>query len=591
MCIVAPFPCDRQRTVTRAPRTLSGREPLHLPQQETVMTPQPLHRTITRTKQLALSGMCALVLTLPLMSSPVAAQDPEQPRVTEPPPQDPPRIAALKQSVVAEVEQRAKMVQEIVDMVFSFGELGYQEVETSRYLTGLLEREGFTVQRGISDMPTAWVAKWGSGSPVIALGSDIDGIPKASQKPGVAYREPIVEGAPGHGEGHNSGQAVNIVAALAMKEIMERDGMQGTIMLWPGTAEELVGAKAYFVRDGLFENVDAVLFSHVSSNLSVSWGSQRANGLISVEYTFNGQAAHSAGSPWRGRSALDAVELMNVGWNFRREHLRYQQRSHYIISNGGDQPNVVPSVASVWYYFRETDYPGMMNMWAIGDSIARGAAMMTGTELQPPRILGTAWPQHFSKPIATAMHANIQRVGLPEWSEDDQRFARAVQEEAGGTPRGLAQNIGPLSDPIPESQKTGGGSDDIGDVSWVVPTVTLRYPANIPGLPGHSWYDAIAMATPIAHKGSLQGAKVQAMMLVDLFANPQLVQDAKRYFNEVQTANMKYTPVLRPTDKPATELNENVMARYRELMRPFYYDPAKYRTYLEQLGVVYPQVR
>ena len=206
----------------------------------------------------------------------------------------------------------------------------------------------------------------------------------------------------------------------------------GTLMLWPGTAEELVGAKAYFVRDGLFENVDAVLFSHVSSNLSVSWGSQRANGLISVEYTFNGQAAHSAGSPWRGRSALDAVELMNVGWNFRREHLRYQQRSHYIISNGGDQPNVVPSVASVWYYFRETDYPGMMHMWAIGDSIAQGAAMMTGTELLPPRILGTAWPQHFSKPIAEAMQANIERVGLPEWSEGDQALARAVQEMPSG---------------------------------------------------------------------------------------------------------------------------------------------------------------
>lgn len=558
------------------------------------MTPHPLRRPLTGAlSSAALIGSCFALLAAPVAASPLLAQEQERARreAEPPPPADPPEIAALKERVVAGVEQRAKMVQEIVDMVFSFGELGYQEVETSRYLTGLLEREGFTVERGISDMPTAWVARWGSGSPVIALGSDIDGIPKASQKPGVAYREPIVEGAPGHGEGHNSGQAVNIVAAIAMKEIMQREGIQGTIMLWPGTAEELVGAKAYFVRDGLFENVDAVLFSHVSNNLSVSWGSQRANGLISVEYTFEGQAAHSAGAPWRGRSALDAVELMNVGWNFRREHLRYQQRSHYIISNGGDQPNVVPSVASVWYYFRETDYPGMMHMWAIGDSIAEGAAMMTGTKLLPPRILGTAWPQHFSKPIAEAMYANIRRVGLPEWSEDDQRFARAVQQEAGGQPRGLAQTLSTLSDPIPESQKTGGGSDDIGDVSWVVPTVTLRYPANIPGLPGHSWYDAIAMATPIAHKGSLQGAKVQAMMLVDLFTRPDLIQEAKRYFNEVQTAEMKYTPVLRPTDKPATELNEDIMARYREAMRPFYYDPSRYATYLEQLGVTYPQIR
>lgn len=217
--------------------------------------------------------------------------------------------------------------------------------------------------------------------------------------------------------------------------------------------------------------------------------------------------------------------------------------------------------------------------------------MMTGTRLLPPRILGTAWPQHFSKPIAEAMYANIQRVGLPEWSEDDQRFARAVQQEAGGNPRGLAMTLAELSDPIPESQKTGGGSDDIGDVSWVVPTVTLRYPANIPGLPGHSWYDAIAMATPVAHKGSLQGAKAQAMMLVDLFTKPELVEAAWRYFNEVQTADMQYTPVLRPTDMPATELNEDIMARYRESMRRFYYDPSRFSTYLEQLGISYPQVR
>lgn len=536
-----------------------------------------------------LLGACALLLAAPL---PLAAQDPEQrPAITTPPPEDPPHIARLKQEVVREVEARSKLVQEIVDMVFSFGELGYQEVETSRYLTGILEREGFTVQRGISGMPTAWVATWGSGSPVIALGSDIDGIPQASQKPGVAYRDPIVEGAPGHGEGHNSGQAVNIVAALAMKKIMERDGIPGTLMLWPGTAEELVGAKAYFVRDGLFENVDAVLFSHVSSNMSVSWGSQAGNGLVSVEYTFRGQAAHAAGAPWRGRSALDAVELMNVGWNFRREHLRYQQRSHYVIPNGGDQPNVVPSTASVWYYFRETDYPGIMALWAIGDSIAQGAAMMTGTELLPPRVLGTAWPQHFNKPIAEAVQANIERVGLPEWSEEDHAFARAVQELAGGRPRGLARFISPMPEPTPESRKVGGGSDDIGDVSWVVPTITLRYPANIPGLPGHSWYDAIAMATPIAHKGSLQGAKVQAMNLVDLFLRPELIQEAKRYFTEVQTANMKYTPILRPHDRPATELNAETMERYREKMRPYYYDPSKYSTYLEQLGIKYPTLR
>src|SRR5206468_3275023 len=212
---------------------------------------------------------------------------------------------------------------------------------------------GFTVREGVAGIPTAWVATWGSGKPVISLGSDIDCIPQASQKPGVAYHDPMIEGAPGHGEGHNSGQAVNITAALAVKKIMERDHLQGTLRIWTGTAEELVGTKAYFVRAGLFKDVDVALFTHVGDTLEVSWGPRDGTGLVSVQYSFLGETAHAAAAPWRGRSALDAVELMDIGWNFRREHLRLQQRSHYVIPDGGDQPNVVPRTASVWYYFRE----------------------------------------------------------------------------------------------------------------------------------------------------------------------------------------------------------------------------------------------
>ncbi|MDB5689013.1 MAG: hypothetical protein JWL91_889, partial [Sphingomonas bacterium] len=220
------------------------------------------------------------------------------------------RASGLKAKLVAGIDARAKLAQVINDSVFSFGELGFHEDETSRYLTALLEKEGFTVQRGISGMPTAWVARWsyGSGGPVIALGSDIDGIPKASQKPGIPWHEPLVPGAPGHGEGHNSGQAVNIVAALAVKEQMERQKIPGTLVLWPGVAEELVGAKAYMVRDGLFNGIDAVIFTHVGRNLETAWGQPEGTGLVSVKYTFTGESAHSAGQPWRGRSALDAVE-------------------------------------------------------------------------------------------------------------------------------------------------------------------------------------------------------------------------------------------------------------------------------------------
>ena len=501
------------------------------------------------------------------------------------------RLTALKQEAVQDVAGRAQFTQQMVDQIFSYGELGFQETETSRYLVDLLRKNGFTVREGIFGIPTAWVATWGSGKPVISLGSDIDDIPQASQKPGVACHAPMIEGAPGHGEGHNSGQAVNITAALAIKKIMEREHLSGTLQIWPGVAEELVGTKAYFVREGLFKDVDIVLFSHVDDNLATSWGDISGNGLVSALFTFQGRSAHAAGAPWRGRSALDAVELMDIGWNYRREHLRLQQRSHYVIPDGGDQPNVVPPTASVWYYFRELDYPHIQELFALGDTIARAAAMMTSTNLGSVRILGSAWPGHFNKVVAQTMYENIKQVGLPQWTEADQRLAHALQRDIGAPDSGLATRLDTLRPALRPNERTGGGSDDIGDVSWNVPTVTLRFPSNIPGLPGHNWANAISMATPIAHKGATAGAKVMAMTVLDFLLRPELVTQAWDYFRDVQTKDIHYQPLIRPQDRPAIELNQDIMARYRPAMRRLYYDPTKYRTYLEQLGIAYPTVR
>ena len=509
--------------------------------------------------------------------------------------------AALKADLGGDIDGMNKRVQVMVDSVFSFGELGFQEFETSKYLTGILEGEGFHIERGIAGIPTAWVATWGEGKPVISLGSDIDDIPQASQKPGVAWHEPMITGAPGHGEGHNSGVPLNIIAAVAVKKVMEREHLKGTIQLWPGVAEELLGTKAYYVRAGLFRNVDICLFAHVAANLSVSWGSSpNQNGLVSVEYGFKGETAHAAGAPWRGRSALDAVELMDVGWNFRREHLRIAQRSHYVITDGGDQPNVVPASAAVWYYFREADYDHIMDMWRIGDNMAKAAALMTDTSFTS-RVLGSAWPGHYNRPIAEAMYENIKKIGLPHWSEDDQTLAKALQKEMKVPIRGLAAKIPEMREP-PKSDDnadgdgqgagpTGGGSDDIGDVSWNVPTVTLRYPSNIPGGPGHNWANAISMATPIAYKGVIAGAKVQAMTMLDILLHPELVQKAREYFNNVQTKDLKYKSLLRPEDAPAIWLNQRTMEQYRPRMKDLYYDSSKYNTYLEQLGIHYPTVR
>jgi len=496
------------------------------------------------------------------------------------------RIEKFKAVVVDGVETRRKLAQVMNDTVFSFGELAYQEFETSKYLTGLLEKNGFSVERGVAGMPTAWVARWGTGRPVIALGSDIDCLPKASQKPGVAYREPLVEGAPGHGEGHNSGQAVNIVAALAVKDLMEREKLSGTLVVWPGVAEELVGGKAFFVRAGMFKDVDVVLFTHVSDDLSTAWGMpNRSSGLISVEYTFEGESAHAALAPWRGRNALRAVELMNIGWDFRREHLRPEQRSHYVITDGGDQPNVVPPRASVWYFFREIDFENIKKNYEIGNKIAEAAAMMTDTKVTR-KVIGTAAPRHFNKTLAETLQTNIERVGLPQWTEDEQTFAKAVQRLVEGKEDGLNTAVKKLEPPParPES----GSSDDIGDVSWAVPTVTLRYPANIPNLPGHNWANAIAMATPIAHKGIVAGSKVMAMTMIDLLLRPELIEAAKTYFTDVQLKNHKVLALLSQTDQPQIHLNRETMERFRPQMRKFYYDATKYDTYLDQLGVKFP---
>ena len=503
-----------------------------------------------------------------------------------------PRLERLKAEVSREIDGMAVQTQQMVDMIFSFGELGFQEVETSKYLTGILEQSGFAVQRGVAGIPTAWVARWGSGTPVMALGSDIDGIPQASQKPGVAYRDPIVAGAPGHGEGHNTGQPVNVTAALALKKIMEREKLSGTIMLWPGVAEEQLGSKAYLVRAGVFKDVDLAMFTHVGSNLQTQWGVQGDyNALLSVMFEFKGTAAHGAGAPWRGRSALDAVELMDIGWNFRREHLRPQQRSHYVIRDGGDQPNVVPSTASVWYFFRETDYEKVMEMFETSKDIAEGAARMTGTTLDRARIMGSAWVPHLNKPVAEAMDANIKRVTLPVWDEKDQQMAKAIQKMLGRPEKGLDTVLTPMQAPIPEEQRQGGGSDDVGDVSWAVPTTQLYYPSNIPDTPGHHWSDAIAEATPIAHKGATAGAKVQALTMLDLILKPELVRAARVYFDSVQTKATKYKPFMAPTDQPAIELNALILEKYRPEMRKYYFDPARYKTYMEQLGIVYPTIK
>jgi len=277
-----------------------------------------------------------------------------------------------------------------------------------------------------------------------------------------------------------------------------------------------------------------------------------------------------------------------VAWDFQRKHLRLAQRSHRVILNGGDQPNVVPSEAAVWYYFRELDFPHIQELHELGNTMAESAAKMTGTTVTT-RTVGSAWPTHFNKTVAEVQQKNIERVGMPEWSEADQTLARALQKEIGAKVEGMKTKVEALKPPSDAPQ--GGPSDDIGDISWNVPTVYLMFPANIPNLPGHSWPNAVAMATPIAHKGSTAGAKVQALTALDLLLSPELVMQAWDYFRDVQTKDEKYTPLIAPDDQPALELNKEKMEKFLPELRKYYFDPMRFNTYLEQLGIRYPSVK
>ncbi|HET7085832.1 MAG TPA: peptidase dimerization domain-containing protein [Rhizomicrobium sp.] len=491
-----------------------------------------------------------------------------------------------KQEAIANVDSHAKMIQVMVDTVFSYGEPGFQEFRTGAYLTDILARNGFKITKGVAGIPTAWTATWGEGGPLIALGSDEDDLRGVSQIPGDPKVEPMVEGAPGHGEGHNSGVPLQIAAALAIKAVMEKHHIKGRLMLWPGIAEELLGTKAFYVRDGLFKDVDACIFAHVASEFSTSYGPS-STGMVSVEYTFHGKTAHAAADPWDGHSALDAVEIMDVAMNFRREHLPLSQRTHYVISNGGGQPNIVPGIASVWYYFRDVTFDSVKALFDIGNKTADAAAMATDTSVEH-KLLGTAAPNYGNKPMAELAQANIEAVGMPKWTADDQAFAKLVQETQKRKVEALRDKVNPLRPEPEERAATGGGSDDIGDIMWTLPTITVRYPANIPNMIGHNVTSAMAMATPIAHKGTVAGAKAIALTVLDLMMTPEELTKARDFFSTEQQKYDHYKPFLSASDVPAIHLNDDYMRTYRPLMEPYYYDSRKYDTYLDQLGIQYP---
>lgn len=460
------------------------------------------------------------------------------------------------------VERNAEAIATVGDVLYYFGEPGMQEYESSKYLKATLEQIGFKVELGGAGLPTNVWATWGSGKPVIAIATEMDALPEGSQTPGSIPRKPLVEGAPGHMEGHNVMAGTVVGAAHAVKKAMEQFKIPGTIVLSIGPAEEQLMSRPYLVRDGYFKDVDAAIITHIQDGLSTGYGLGNY-ALIGAKFTFKGRTAHGGVNPWDGKDAVDAVVLMDIGFDKLREHLRPTYRGHRTITNGGVQPNIIPDVGQIWWFIRDATGPWAKENFDKLVNIAQGAALMTGTtmEMEP---FGAAWPSLGNKAIAEAVQKNIDLVGMPNWTEEEQRFAKELQKSLGRKEEGLATKPLPLQ---PGRQNS--SSNDIGDITWVVPTGTLRFPSAVPGVQAHHWSAGITPTLSIAHKGAVVGAKVMAASVLDLLTSPELVAAAKKQFAE-DTKDTKYFSLLPPGAKPPVDLNKEMMEKYRPAMRKFY---------------------
>jgi aminobenzoyl-glutamate utilization protein B len=461
------------------------------------------------------------------------------------------------------VDRNARAIALTGDNIFYFGELGMQEFETARLMTGLLEKGGFKVERGIAGFPTGFCATYGSGQPVVAIHTEYDSCPDNSQAAGVPEQKFIVEGAPGHCEGHNVNAAVLVATALATKAAMDKFGLKGTLKVFGGPAEEQLVSRPYFVRDGWFDDVDVAFHDHIGEEFTSSYGLLQS-ALISATFTFHGETAHAGVAPWKGRDALDGVMLMDVGMAHYREHMRPEMRAHRVITNGGDQPNVIPRTAQIWWFFRDGTAEGVMKVFEQAKKIAQGAALMSNTT-HTVDVLSAVWPLRANQTVSELVQKHMEVVGMPVWTDEEDALARKLQANAKVKVDGLRRSVKPLKGP--SVQRT--SANDAGDVSWKVPMAKFYYPANIPNINFHHWAAGVALATSIAHKGAVVGTKAFAAAVTECFSNPAVVAEAKRTFKE-ELGDIEYKPMLPAEQKPPVDLNRAIMEKFRPEMKKHY---------------------
>lgn len=468
-----------------------------------------------------------------------------------------------------EIEEAVKSKQEkfwrISDAIWSYAELGLEEYKSAKLLADTIEEAGFTVDRGVAGMPTAFVGSWsyGTGTPVIGFLAEYDALPMLSQKAGSPKHNPVVPGAPGHGCGHNTMGTMQALTVITLKEIMEKKGLNGTLKYFGSPAEEMLVSRPYMVRAGLFKDVDVVIDCHSWDFYKVAYGIE-GTGMYSFIVKFRGKTAHSAGAPWKGRSAADAVELMHSGTERMREHLPVTQRTHWVTLEGGEAPNVVPDRASTWYFIRDLDENLESHFHWIMDCI-KGAALMTQTKYEV-RVL-TAIHQRFSnKVLAERIFEYIKTIEKPAYTEDEEAFARLLQKNAGFPVKGLDY---PMKLTSPATEPFRASSSDVGDVTLVAPTASLRFPTRIPGSNSHHWTVTASGATSIAHKGLTAGAKIAVLTAYDILTDPKFIAKIRAEFKEL-IKKRPYKSFLPDDAEPPLGWNKDLMGKYRDEMEKFY---------------------
>jgi len=457
------------------------------------------------------------------------------------------------------LERNERRIVAVADRIWELAEVGLQEYQSSKLLTEELCNARFKVDLGVAGMPTAFVASYGSGKPVIGILAEYDALPGVSQK-AQPTREPLKKGAPGHGCGHNLFGAGSTGAALAIREAMEKENLRGTVKLFGCPAEETLVGKVFMVTDGLFDGVDVTLSWHPSSCNS-AWMSS-SNALNSVKFDFHGMSSHAASDPERGKSALDAVELMNVGANYLREHISEKARLHYVIPHGGGEPNVVPDYAQVWYYVRAPKRNEVERIYNRVVNMAKGACLMTDTTMDLDLLVG-CYEMLPNRALSDLMIRKMREIGLTKWSEEELTFAKRLAESMTPEERKDAilksrmpkkeQKVDKLLDDAiddPEDEKeVMAGSTDVGDVSWVTPTANLVTATCVLGMPGHSWQETATSGMSIGHNGMILAAKTLALTGMDLLTNPDELSKVRREF-EAKTEGFTYRSPLPPGRAP-----------------------------------------